>query len=102
MSGCDFMQTFCDYLYFHDKLYFNLQAGVWKLDLMNKSPTNQNVTIIVQSRARKIGQNQVDPIQATAKWGKESINIMGNTVESNNQTLYVTVSKGKKSVATFF
>ncbi|XP_072025963.1 calcium-activated chloride channel regulator 4-like [Amphiura filiformis] len=70
-------------------------AGPWQLNLMNTSPSPQNVTIIVQSRARKDGSgNQVDPIRATATWGKESVGIMGDTVATNNQTLFVTVSKG--------
>ena len=49
-----------------------------------------DVTIIVQSRAR----TNDDPIRATATWGKESVNIMSDTVETNNQTLFVAVSKG--------
>ncbi|XP_072023134.1 calcium-activated chloride channel regulator 1-like [Amphiura filiformis] len=70
-------------------------AGQWQLNLMNTSPSPQNVTIIVQSRARKDGSgNQVDPIRATATWGKDSVSIMGDTVETNNQTIFVTVSKG--------
>ena len=88
------MFLFCLFVFvYHIELHVGfIQAGMWTLELTNvaSAGVQNDVTIIVQSRARTNG----DPIRATATWGKESVNIRSDTVETNNQTLFVAVSKG--------